>query len=262
MCVCVCVFIFPILCECTVQEAERARQAALALAAEKERLRKEREAALAAAKAKEEAERRARENEAAAAAAAAIVSGGSGAPTGTASTGSGTTDAHALSVLKKVDEIVAACKASKTQYTDKWTGAAALGKKESEYQVGAWQRFPALGPDTAVVRDGYAPGDICQGSLGDCYFLSALSVLACHPAMLDQVILTKEVNPVGVYAIRMWKNGRWAEVIVDDTLPVSTTAYYDTEDKTVYSGKPSVAEKKWFVPKFVTARTRTEFWYV
>jgi len=42
-----------------------------------------------------------------------------------------------------------------------------------------------------------SPNDVIQGALGDCYFLSALSVLAANPDRLTRLFLTKEANASG-----------------------------------------------------------------
>ena len=44
-----------------------------------------------------------------------------------------------------------------------------------------------------------------RGILGDCWLLSAMSVAATHPELLDKVMVTKEPNPEGVYAVQFFK---------------------------------------------------------
>ena len=51
------------------------------------------------------------------------------------------------------------------------------------------------------------PNDIKQGSLGDCYFLSSLSVISERPNRISNLFVTKEVNNEGIYAINITKNG-------------------------------------------------------
>ncbi len=72
-------------------------------------------------------------------------------------------------------------------------------------------------------------GDVVQGGLGDCYFLSAISALATRPERLTQVLralaarswpgsgadgaaqlfMTTSADGTGVYCVRLWKGGRW-----------------------------------------------------
>ena len=63
------------------------------------------------------------------------------------------------------------------------------------------------------------PSDIKQGLLGDCYFLSVLSVLAEHSRRITKLFLTDRQNNLGVYGVKICKNGEWKEVVVDDYIP-------------------------------------------
>uniref|UniRef100_F1KW88 Calpain-D n=1 Tax=Ascaris suum TaxID=6253 RepID=F1KW88_ASCSU len=69
-----------------------------------------------------------------------------------------------------------------------------------------------------VFRDPKA-SDIEQGSLGNCWFLSSLAVIAERPDILEQIVLTKVYNPFGIYQIRLCVDGRWQVVVVDDFFP-------------------------------------------
>lgn len=63
--------------------------------------------------------------------------------------------------------------------------------------------------------------DIRQGSLGNCWLLSAIAVLTQKPDALMGVFVTKEYCREGVYGLRFFKNGKVANVTVDDWLPIS-----------------------------------------
>ena len=61
--------------------------------------------------------------------------------------------------------------------------------------------------------------DINQGSLGNCYFLSALAALAQYPNMIRRIFKTEEVNEFGQYAVNLCINGEFQMVEIDDFFP-------------------------------------------
>ncbi|KAK0412040.1 hypothetical protein QR680_005999 [Steinernema hermaphroditum] len=63
------------------------------------------------------------------------------------------------------------------------------------------------------------PTDIEQGLLGNCWFLSALAVIAERPDILEKIVLTKVYNKDGVYMIRLCVDGLWKVVVLDDFFP-------------------------------------------
>lgn len=71
----------------------------------------------------------------------------------------------------------------------------------------------------AVFSNNVTPNDIRQGLLGDCYFLSILSVLAEEPERIMKIFITDRVNDWGVFAVIIKKNGIAKEVVIDDFFP-------------------------------------------
>jgi calpain-15 len=63
------------------------------------------------------------------------------------------------------------------------------------------------------------PSDIRQGELGDCYFLSALTVMAENPRLIERLFESEVYNEQGCYAIWLCINGEWKQYIVDDNIP-------------------------------------------
>lgn len=72
-----------------------------------------------------------------------------------------------------------------------------------------------------MMKDGVAPGDVKQGSLGDCYLLGAFVTLSTHPDLLKNLIVYDGIEH-GFAVFQFFKNGKWQYVIVDTRIPYSS----------------------------------------
>ena len=62
--------------------------------------------------------------------------------------------------------------------------------------------------------------DIKQGGLNNCWFMSVVSVLAHrHPKLIESLFIVKDVNPEGVFAVKLWKDGVWWGTLIDAHFP-------------------------------------------
>ena len=99
------------------------------------------------------------------------------------------------------------------------------GTKDSPYDtLVQWRRpeeFMAIPPDSYPVlyNSAIEVSDIKEGALGDGWFVSAVATLAEIPPLIDRLFISKEVNKVGVYRVRLCMNGEWVQVTVDDYFP-------------------------------------------
>ena len=99
------------------------------------------------------------------------------------------------------------------------------------------------------------PNDINQGSLGDCYFLAALSSLAEFEDRVKDMFVTKEVNEAGIYMVKFFINGNETPIIVDDHLPIRANgkpAFATCRDGELWV---SILEKAWAKLHGTYART-------
>jgi len=65
------------------------------------------------------------------------------------------------------------------------------------------------------------PADVRQGSVGNCWFLSAIAALSEEPGRIESVFVTKEKSPNGIYAVNFYTLGVPHTIIIDDYLPIS-----------------------------------------
>ena len=107
-------------------------------------------------------------------------------------------------------------------------GTRGVGWTRAQRIYGARQTLTLFGDDGEP-----DPDEICQGSAGDCWFLSALSILAMRPDLVRQIVVTPEVLPLepggrasgeggesaGLFCVTFYKDGAWRPVVVDDHFP-------------------------------------------
>jgi hypothetical protein len=137
------------------------------------------------------------------------------------------------------DKAVLIDPATRTSVGDALLGRRGEGGRE-------WMRpeeFARNGKPELVHRDaagregssGFDPSDVCQGSLGDCWFLSAMAVVAAHPSLMKKVFVTSETSKEGFYIVRIFKHGEWHNVVVDDKLLVLNQSGYQKQPVCVKS---------------------------
>ena len=95
-----------------------------------------------------------------------------------------------------------------------------------------WIRaMDAFGDKSLFGTTGIRPADIRQGSIGNCWFMSAASAIAEYPGRMEKIFLNNvdEVSSVGIYAVNFYTLGVPHTIIVDDYLPL------DEKNKTFYA---------------------------
>lgn len=63
--------------------------------------------------------------------------------------------------------------------------------------------------------------DVLQGALGDCWLLASMAILAEREGVLEDVFITREVDPRGKYTVKLFdvQKKEWVTVTVDDYVP-------------------------------------------
>jgi len=100
------------------------------------------------------------------------------------------------------------------------------GAKMSQWKNLQWMRAEELDSveRPTVFADGTDPNDIKQGNIGDCWLLSALSVMTQRQQDFLNIFISKEHSKAGVYSVNFWKNGERVNVLVDSFFPATSSA--------------------------------------
>nr|XP_040036652.1 calpain-2 catalytic subunit-like [Gasterosteus aculeatus aculeatus] len=75
--------------------------------------------------------------------------------------------------------------------------------------------------DPIFCSKGASRFDFDQGSVGNCWFLAAISSLTFHKGLLAQVVPMDQnfSDNAGIFHFRFWRFGVWVDVVIDDHLP-------------------------------------------
>jgi len=99
-----------------------------------------------------------------------------------------------------------------------WTNTA---PHTTQAQALKWKRFNAQEHIPVSRQNGFRPSDVLQGAVGDCWFLSGLAVIAERHDLIERIFPFVEKSAQGVYEVRLFLDGEWREIVVDDFLPVA-----------------------------------------
>ena len=102
-----------------------------------------------------------------------------------------------------------------------WTDGEAPWSRRDAWKNVKWTRF-----DGAPLVDdgGFSANDLRQGRLGDCWFISALAVIAERKDLIERLFVGDSGGSnsakAGVYGCRLFLDGKWRVIYVDDRLPM------------------------------------------
>lgn len=122
--------------------------------------------------------------------------------------------------IAKYQEIVEDCKINRKKYTDPEFPCTEESLGDSlAVQVSSWKRATD-DPSAKIFAGTISPMDLLQGALGDCYLLSAISVMG--EKNISLCIKSKEEDAAsGAFLVKMYKCGEYEEyLIIDDYFPV------------------------------------------
>ncbi len=109
-----------------------------------------------------------------------------------------------------------------------------------------WMRTSELDFNQGIQNENITPNDVVQGTIGNCYFLSALSSLAQYPQRVMSLFVNLEYQKVGMYIIRFYVNGEAKNIVIDDYIPVDPStnkpAFTKSKNRKLW---PVIFEKAW-----------------
>ncbi|XP_036041454.1 calpain-3 isoform X7 [Onychomys torridus] len=120
------------------------------------------------------------------------------------------------------------CLAQKCLFEDRVfpAGVQALGSHElsqkAKMKAITWKRPKEICENPRFIIGGANRTDICQGDLGDCWFLAAIACLTLNERLLFRVIPHDQSfteNYAGIFHFQFWRYGDWVDVVIDDCLP-------------------------------------------
>ena len=110
-----------------------------------------------------------------------------------------------------------------------------------------WKRISEIIPKPVIYEDTIDKNNIKYGRVSIPYFYSVLSALADnYPSIFKKIILSKEYNPKGMYNVKLYIDGEFQTITIDDYFPCikGTNVYFFTRPSN-FEIWPLLIEKAW-----------------
>ena len=110
-----------------------------------------------------------------------------------------------------------------------------------------WMKLSNLSTNFKLVEDNVYSEDCIQGSIGNCYLISACSKLAEFPSRLRKIFVNNKINRAGIYSVRLFVDGFEIKITIDDYIPVLPNSKTPVFAKIPLSNNiwPLIIEKSW-----------------
>ncbi|XP_049755941.1 calpain-12 [Elephas maximus indicus] len=98
-----------------------------------------------------------------------------------------------------------------------------LGPDSEKAKGVEWMRPHEFCTEPQFICEDMSRTDVCQGKLGNCWFLAAAASLTLYPRLLYRVVPPGQGfqdGYAGVFHFQLWQFGHWVDIVVDDRLPV------------------------------------------
>ncbi|THU75445.1 cysteine proteinase, partial [Dendrothele bispora CBS 962.96] len=124
----------------------------------------------------------------------------------------------------KVDRISKDCKMRNRKFRDvefdieldKERCLHGLGETDESYDPSDVQRVSEIFENPQFFVDGADSADLVQGgSIGDCWFVSALATMATKKNLVERFCVARD-EQVGVYGFIFFRDAYWVTVIIDE----------------------------------------------
>jgi hypothetical protein len=127
-----------------------------------------------------------------------------------------------------VEATLAACIAAGVRFVDPHFAPHDSSLGSADFKNYSWKRLEGA----KLVGGAIAPGDIDQGNLGDCWFLSAMAALAedtekvkdifRHPTTEEDML---REHAAGAFRVTINKHGWWHHLVLDDLIPHTCSGF-------------------------------------
>ncbi|CAM9318942.1 unnamed protein product, partial [Ectocarpus fasciculatus] len=140
-------------------------------------------------------------------------------------------------------------------------GDVSLGPTPARPRIQNWRCAPGINEQVRLFEDGTDPDDVDTGAFDTDWLLSAISMLAAAGGVGDGGIDEQVANlfighfaldgditfhtEVGGYCVRLFKNGIWTPIVVDDMFPMLRNEYWSNDNKGIATAHSKECSEIW-----------------